>query len=57
MWKYMQDTIGKDNLIKALAHYYGQNKFAVASVRDMYDSIDEIYPNASALMQSWISNC
>lgn len=57
MWKYMQDTIGKDNLIKALAHYYGQNKFAVASVQDMYDSIDEIYPNASALMQGWISNC
>lgn len=56
MWKYAQDTLGRDNLIKALATYAKKYKFAIATQADLWTCLDETYPDASKILNAFISS-
>lgn len=56
MWKYMQDTLGKDTLLKALKEYYSTYKFKIATPEDLYSCLDNAYAGASKLMTTWIAS-
>ena len=56
MWKYLQDTLGKDTLIKALQEYYATNKFKIVSPDNLYACLDNSYEGASAMMRSWVAS-
>lgn len=56
MWKYMQDTIGKNNVLNALQEYYSVFKFRIASPDDLYACLDGSYLGASKLMQTWVAS-
>ncbi|MDE6759021.1 MAG: M1 family metallopeptidase [Clostridia bacterium] len=54
VWKHAQDTLGKDNLIKALKIYAERYKFAIASEDDLWNTLDETIPDASKLLKDFI---
>ena len=54
LWKYAQDTLGKDNLLKALRLYAERYKFAIASESDLWNTLDETLPNASNALKGYI---
>lgn len=56
MWKYMQDTIGKDNTLKSLQEYYGTYKFKIATPDDLYACLDNAFARASDLMKNWVAS-
>ena len=56
MWKYLQDTLGKDTLLKALKEYYATYKFKIASPDNLYACLDNAQSNASGLMKTWVAN-
>ncbi len=55
-WKYAQDALGRDNLVKALAAYAKKYRFAIASEDDLWNSLDESIPNASSIVKSFIAS-
>ena len=56
MWKYLQDMLGKDALLKALQEYYATYKFAIATPDDLYSCLDNASAGASTLMKNWIAS-
>ena len=54
VWKHAQDTLGRDNLIKALRAYAEKYKFAIASEADLFDTLDENIPNSSGIIKDFI---
>ena len=56
MWKYMQDTLGKDILLKALKEYYSANKFKIATPDNLYACLDNAHADASKLMKTWVAS-
>lgn len=57
MWHYLEQAIGKTQLQKTLALYYRNNLYQIASVEDLYTSLNTYIPNTSDLMIAWIENC
>ena len=56
MWKYMQDTIGKQAVIEALKSYYATYKFAIATPDNLYACLEGSFEGASTLMKNWIAS-
>lgn len=56
MWKYMQDTLGKDTVIKALKDYYSTYKLKIATPDNLYATLDNAYAGASKLMKNWVAS-
>ena len=56
MWKYLQDMLGKDALLKALQEYYATYKFSIATPDDLYFCLDNASANANALMKNWVAS-
>ncbi|MDE7216126.1 MAG: M1 family metallopeptidase [Clostridia bacterium] len=54
VWKHAQDVLGKDTLIKALKNYADKYKFKIASEDDLWNSLDEIRPDASRMLKDYI---
>lgn len=57
MWDYVNMTMSAQTLKDALAYYYRQNAFSVASPDDLYLALDKYKSGTSKLMISWIKNC
>ncbi|MDE6472773.1 MAG: M1 family metallopeptidase [Clostridia bacterium] len=56
MWKYLQDTLGKDTVQMALKEYYATYKFKIATPDNLYSCLDNNFDGASALMKTWVAN-
>lgn len=56
MFKYLQDTLGKDAILKAFKEYYVTYKFKIALPDNLYACLDNASPNASSLMKTWIAS-
>ncbi len=56
MWKYMQDTLGKDTILKALQEYYSTYKLKIATPDNLYACLDNAFADASALMKNWVAS-